>query len=916
MCLRAITPVLLLSLLFSTHDSRAENIYAVLTQNLSLVNSSASEIEILDGDLYTLVNSFSIGTRSPTSIAVTPDQSQIFVADYTGNEIAVYAPNGFLLDTIAVTTPTDMALSPDGIHLYVSSGTSVVDFSTVTHGVIGSAGLSSDFANGISLSPDASTLAVATQQAGGINPAVYLLDASNLLATRIAISHPSATAHPLDTAFTDTGRALAWDFQNDSLYQVDVATATQLTADTILTTPDAGSSSNFNNALSYSSLSGRAYVQRSSTDELFEFNPASGSSATFNGFSNDPFVATLTPEEDELLISVIGAGDTLDVLDTLARTFTRNVYTFSNATMSVRDMVFAPPPQLHWVGASGDWDTPSNWTFGLTPDASADVFIDPGNGIDVNGPAAPTTVRSLAITARFSGTTTLTLQQTGPLTVLGTTLVDSSGVLDVGVGALTSNTLNLDGGTLRTPTMADVGGAGDFIFDTGTLNLTGPLGLTVGAAGEFGDNLLITAGQTIAIDNTTTIETGGKITVQGTFSSDLLIIQTAAQFDAPNDHTNNDEIQLAGPTARITGTTLTNQGFVSGEGRISATLNNTASGQLDVGSGETIVLTGSANTNDGQINVTGATLRVSGSLSNSASGFISGQGAATLRFDGGLSNTGIVGLSAANATIFGNLTNNANGIISLAGSSDGTFVGDLLNNGDVFTGSASSAVFLSHVSGAGNFIGTGNVEFVDGFSPGNSPASILFGGDVTFAGSSALEIEVGGHVAGQDYDQLNIVGNVTLGGTLNLIATGAAPNYNDVFEIIKFGSSTGRFSSINGALISATMTLAPVQTQTALTLVAALPGDGDLNGIVNFADFVLLANNFGSGTTDWQQGNFNLDQITNFADFVILANNFGSQVPSSSVPESTTLLSVVVGLLCAPARRLGLPNRDDATERI
>ena len=60
----------------------------------------------------------------------------------------------------------------------------------------------------------------------------------------------------------------------------------------------------------------------------------------------------------------------------------------------------------------------------------------------------------------------------------------------------------------------------------------------------------------------------------------------------------------------------------------------------------------------------------------------------------------------------------------------------------------------------------------------------------------------------------------------------------------------------------------------------------------------------GSSGTGWGQGNFNLDDITNFADFVALANNYGTDLSSGvsvqeTVPEpaSLVLLSLAVGFV-------------------
>lgn len=80
-------------------------------------------------------------------------------------------------------------------------------------------------------------------------------------------------------------------------------------------------------------------------------------------------------------------------------------------------------------------------------------------------------------------------------------------------------------------------------------------------------------------------------------------------------------------------------------------------------------------------------------------------------------------------------------------------------------------------------------------------------------------------------------------------------------------------------------------------IIGTLHGDSNLDLIVNFADFVNVANNFGGIGTGWGAGNFNLDDITNFQDFVILANNFGMVATSESVPEPATLVLLPFGAL-------------------
>ncbi len=54
-----------------------------------------------------------------------------------------------------------------------------------------------------------------------------------------------------------------------------------------------------------------------------------------------------------------------------------------------------------------------------------------------------------------------------------------------------------------------------------------------------------------------------------------------------------------------------------------------------------------------------------------------------------------------------------------------------------------------------------------------------------------------------------------------------------------------------------------------------LPGDANEDGQVNFADFLLLAANFGELDAVWSDGDFDGDREVTLTDFVILVENFG-----------------------------------------
>lgn len=72
-----------------------------------------------------------------------------------------------------------------------------------------------------------------------------------------------------------------------------------------------------------------------------------------------------------------------------------------------------------------------------------------------------------------------------------------------------------------------------------------------------------------------------------------------------------------------------------------------------------------------------------------------------------------------------------------------------------------------------------------------------------------------------------------------------------------------------------------------LSLALTLPGDADLNGTVNFNDFLLLQSSFGNAGTAFGQGNFNADGQTDFNDFLVLQSHFGQTVGGTTLAAAT-----------------------------
>lgn len=85
-------------------------------------------------------------------------------------------------------------------------------------------------------------------------------------------------------------------------------------------------------------------------------------------------------------------------------------------------------------------------------------------------------------------------------------------------------------------------------------------------------------------------------------------------------------------------------------------------------------------------------------------------------------------------------------------------------------------------------------------------------------------------------------------------------------------------------------------------------GDLDGNGMVEFADFLALARNFGQPATSHEAGDIDCDGMVEFDDFLALAANFGSAVAATDLasvpePDSFVLIAIVIPTLLGFRRR-------------
>lgn len=431
------------------------------------------------------------------------------------------------------------------------------------------------------------------------------------------------------------------------------------------------------------------------------------------------------------------------------------------------------------------------------------------------------------------------------------------------------STVNLRGGTLRLNSTATNSyirrPSGTLNFHAGTLELVGDrsIGTDAAIADILGAAPAITAGKELAVVGTATLLTtvtldGGTLSVGQLAGASLLNLQRGTLNVA-------DQAITIGPSGPLGDTLdlghdmtinvtlgITNQGLVTGDGRIGGPFHNAANGELRAEPGRSITLSGANNTNADRVYLQGGTLDFLQNLTNAPTGQILGRG--TLMTGGaGLNNQGHIGLSSGITDVFGDVNNNtgvaARGI-TVSGNADVTFWDDVTNAaGSLFRVSAgSSATFFGTFGGAG-ISGPGNVYFEADVTPGASPAVAQFGGNVSLGTASRLNMELGGMTPGAQYDQLLVSGALSLGGSLEVsLINGFSPIAGQSFNILDWGSLVGTFSALNlPSLTGLAWDTSQLYTTGVLSVAAAgLPGDYNQNGTADAADYVLWRKNLGS----------------------------------------------------------------------
>jgi hypothetical protein len=356
---------------------------------------------------------------------------------------------------------------------------------------------------------------------------------------------------------------------------------------------------------------------------------------------------------------------------------------------------------------------------------------------------------------------------------------------------------------------------------------------------------------------------------------------------------------------------LTNSGVLSGSGTVQAPLLNNVAGEVRVSWGQRMVIASSNHLNVGKIEVIGGEIEFIADLLNGPlTGLITGRDA-TLRFRGGLTNDGSVALGLGTSDLHGDITNMPDGRIVVSGASEATFYDDVLNAGAIQVSGGSTALFFGDFSGNG-CAGTGDVFLEGDTRPGFSAGEMNFGGNVAFGPFAGLEMELGGTVGGDEYDRLEVAGDLTPGGTLQVVLIDDfTPDIGDTFDILDWGTLTGAefdLVELPGLVGRKAWDTSGLYTDGEISVIGMLDGDTDVDWDVDSDDLVNLAAVFGEAG-DWRT-DFNGDGRIDLTDFALMRANFGAGVGSSpsgatgaSTPEPASAVLLLLGLGAVIRRR-------------
>ncbi|MBR2173181.1 autotransporter-associated beta strand repeat-containing protein [Sphingopyxis sp.] len=427
---------------------------------------------------------------------------------------------------------------------------------------------------------------------------------------------------------------------------------------------------------------------------------------------------------------------------------------------------------------------------------------------------------------------------------LGVTFIESSGTgaivfTDTGPVTLASNnqarTIALGGTNTGNNTLAgSIGNAGTGVTtlaknDSGNWVLTGNHSYTgstnvnggtlfIGGGGTTGSiaSAIVNNFGTLGFNRSDLLSYGGQIggtgSVRQAGAGTTVLTGTNLYTGGTTIDAGTLQLGNGGTTGSIVGDVVDNGLLVFNRSNL-LTFAGTISGSgavRQIGSGTT-VLSG-INSYAGGTSILGGTLQVSANANlGSAAGaldFSGGTLRTTASFASGR-NTSLTGagtiLTDAGTTFSlgglvsgaGGLTKSGTGILTLSGSNSyagatNVNAGTLLVNGNQSAATGLLTVASGATLGGSGTIG-GSVNVLNGgiLAPGNSPGTLNINGDLALAGGSVLNFEFGqADVAGGPLnDLINVGGNLTLDGTINVNVSAGGNFGGGLYRVFNYGGT-------------------------------------------------------------------------------------------------------------------------------
>jgi autotransporter-associated beta strand protein len=331
----------------------------------------------------------------------------------------------------------------------------------------------------------------------------------------------------------------------------------------------------------------------------------------------------------------------------------------------------------------------------------------------------------------------------------------------------------------------------------------------------------------------------------------------------------------------------------------------------------------------GTYNISAGTVHAAKIIVGNAATGVWNQAGGSVTVDGALSIARVIN-DYGNASIG---TVNLNGGTMAVGSVAGGAGNSTLNlNGGILKPLADNATFITGVTSIVAGAGGAKID-TSGFTIATDQ-QITGGGSLTKQGAGTLSLSAAlVHNGGTKIDggslrlsgaaqtsALTAPGDIDIrNGKLVLDYTGGSSPEAQVVTILTTGyNQATKFSSgkLKNTTASASEGLGWVANtaNSTVTIGAALYGDADLSGTVNFDDLLSLAQNYGAtGTGTWSKGDSTYDTNVNFDDLLKLAQNYGGSlaleggvVISTGVSESfANDFALALSLVPEPTSLLG-----------